>query len=252
LSAIGGPIALSVGSKSLDKLIHLTALVPKQSPLALPPSPSPGLPNRKSFSFAAGSSALGISLPTPGEALDDSGQVAELERALRTVSTATGRVDSNTTALSKKYLIMRSRLPRKTAADSFSASSSSSGLSLLGGSSSTNKKSVHTLAFGKDTRVKSASRKNLVVDSVFSMPLTDEGDGAAAGVIGTEWTTDGDRPPILEVSLIDCLALCRAMIVHICFTAVQIGKMEEDIFAVDFFHLTPFQAFVIAIAAFDQ
>eukprot|EP01034_Spumella_vulgaris_P027553 gene27553-34288_t len=137
---IGAPIALTVGSKGLDKLIHLTALVPKQSvPSAVssvsgapPPAPpvtsvvqaqaSPTIANRLSFSFPTSAASVGV---------------------VNTQSAVSSETQNATT----------------TAAN--------------GGGS-----------------------------------VQDE--------------------------------------------AQQIGKMEEDIFAVDFYHLTPFQAFTIAIAAFDQ
>jgi hypothetical protein len=70
---------------------------------------------------------------------------------------------------------------------------------------------IHSVEFGKYSRVKSPSRKNLVIDSVYD----------SGGSLATEWGSglgNNDKPPML-----------------------QIGKIEEDLFAIDFYEITPFQ-----------
>lgn len=75
---------------------------------------------------------------------------------------------------------------------------------------------VHAVSFGKWSRVKGASRKNIVLECVRS--------------VRNEWDSDNDKKPPL----------------------LQMGKVEDDSFVVDFMHVTPLQAFAMALVIFDN
>mmetsp|Transcript_9469 Transcript_9469/g.14263 ORF Transcript_9469/g.14263 Transcript_9469/m.14263 type:complete len:426 (-) Transcript_9469:229-1506(-) len=79
---------------------------------------------------------------------------------------------------------------------------------------------VYTMSFGGG-RVRNPSRKNIVIDRV---------EPTAQDPQGNDWTLSVvNGPPVF-----------------------QLGKMDEDLFSLDFTDLSPFQAFCIALTAFDQ
>ncbi len=88
--------------------------------------------------------------------------VTELESALRAMGDPKA-------AENPRFVYLRSRLPRKVA-------------------SMGSKKGLHALAFGKESRVRSASRKNLVVDM--------------SGAESADWlAAHNSHPPVLEVGI---------------------------------------------------
>lgn len=150
----GGPIAVSVQRRGMEKLLYLTAALHKD-----------------------------------GSSTSSEVELSTLEATLRSPDLSSIQ--------SQNLCVLRSKLPRKV-----SVGSPASGTTVL------------TIAFGRDTRVRAASRKNLAMDNV---------------VASNDWAPESEHPPVLTV-----------------------GKMAEDQFAVDFYGIKPFQAFTIALAAFDR
>jgi len=172
-SGFSESVAIAVSSRGSDKLIQVTAVVPR------PCSAEEALKNIEEN-------------PNKNINVNNNDLQGELEAILR--SNNQSLIDCS------KYLLLRSKLPRKILTQN-------------------GKKGVHAVEFGKFSRVKEPSRKNMVIDSVFD----------SGGTFATEWLSNADKPPIL-----------------------QIGKIDEDCFSLDFYSLSPFQAFAIALAAFDQ
>lgn len=210
----GAAIAIAVNSKGMDKLIHLTAVMAKS------PSNNTG---------GAATAAVGGSSSFNFDSVDDGQQlVTELEGVLKNIQAAGVSATSVLDEAAAKYVVMKSKLPRKVTSDA------------------NGKKGIHTMAFSKESRVKSASRKNLVVDSIYyestesssSSSSSGSGGGGAGGaasagavssnagggasgasagtaagggvavtggLIRSEWGIESDRIPMLQVGSFPCL-----------------------------------------------
>jgi hypothetical protein len=177
-----GKIAVQLKSKGLDKLIHLQALLEPSintSNNGLEDDQIESLLSNLSFSF--------------NESLRSQKEITKSNSNLNsTISNKNEYVDSFPSHL----LHLRSKQPRKVISRG---------------------KNMYSVSFSKEGRVRSPSRKNLVIDIVNNNDITNE------------WLDETDLPPIL-----------------------QLGKMSEDTFALDFWKISPFQAFTMALAAFDQ
>ena len=146
------------------------------------------------------------------ESGDDSQLVSELEGVLKNIQAAGVSGTAVLDEAASKYVVMKSKLPRKVTSDT------------------NGKKGIHTMAFSKESRVKSASRKNLVVDSIYyesgegssgagsggasasSNNVTGSGGASnggsssvTGGLIRSEWGAESDRIPMLQVR--DCFDL---------------------------------------------
>lgn len=246
-------IAVCVSCKGMDKLIHLSGLAVK----ATSSSELPRKASAESVETAADSAnprKLSISTNSTN---NSSGQISE-QVLLDQLDALQRQEFSPQDAESLGLLHIASKLPRKVPA--------------AGG------KTMHSVAFGRESRVRAASRKNLVIESV-AVGLK----GQAAEASCVEWGADANKLPLLQVSTM-CSAYFRD-----CYDTnstfsylvllLQMGKLEEGIFSLDFHELSPFQvsslegvclytcnnrvlintiphqflqAFTIALAAFDQ
>lgn len=151
-----GPIAVSVQRRGLEKLLYLTAALPR-------------------FDSAK---------PAAAAPAQFSEQV--LEEAVRSLDAE---------SLQERGLVLlRARPPRRIPTAPHSSATSSSSGAAGGGL---------VVAFGKETRTKTVSRKNVVMDLAQTR----------------DWTADGaERLPV-----------------------IQVGKVADDHFAVDFYGLSPLQ-----------
>lgn len=178
----GPPIAISVHSRGMDKLIHMKS----------------------------------IALPGFEEDVTDSTLLTALETLITPASSTMSTVDKNRSSPTKResksvasasaqhispdWLVLRSQLPHRE------------------------KKGTFSVNFSKNTRprVRAASRKNVVVECV-------SGAGVSHAAV-VEWvSSESSEPPLF-----------------------QLGKISEDVFALDFHTLSLFQAFSLALTAFDQ
>lgn len=185
----GGPIAIVINSRGMEKLIHVTAVLPLSSRMANTEisSGTASPTGHSSNSIAASLISLVSEDHTPSNSYN--ALLMEMETVVKNPALST---PSNIHRLQ----VLRSKLPRKL----YSSGNSSA----ISGA-----RPLHGVAFGKESRVKAPSRKNVVLDTLFD---------AEKGAFKTEWAPDSDRVP-----------------------AVQIGKMDEDLFAVDFHSIGPFQ-----------
>jgi hypothetical protein len=133
------------------------------------------------------------------------------------------------------YLVLRSKIPRKLSESESNVGNNNNSIPEKGLSSSsgsvgsaptlTNAQSQFGVSFGKHSRIRYPSRKNLVADIWIDFQHSHK-----RVTVNNEWSTESmESIPLL-----------------------QVGKIEEDRFAVDFHTLSPFQAFAIAMAIFDQ
>eukprot|EP01039_Chlorochromonas_danica_P002063 gene2063-2251_t len=184
---LGAPIGVSVERRGMEKLLHLTVAFQKAP-----------IPSTQSTGGSGGSSSSGgaVSTSTNEVSLGDPSTTTTELLLLPSVLENMVR-NPDPVILAKHHLcVLRSQWPRK---------------------GSTNV----TVAFGKESRVKEASRKNVALDVVYSA------DGSLSQ--DNDWSSTANRLPVL-----------------------QMGKMAEDHFAVDFYGMSPFQAFAIAMSAFDR
>jgi len=215
------PIAISIHANGMDKLIHIEAVIP---------APERTLNSNSSKN------------------IDDS----DLLRALSALSSPqiapdfdagiTPCASSHSPSPHSHFHLLRSQRPR----------------TLQSGSR------VHLVAFSKHARVQAPSRKNLVVTFV-------NGGTRDTGDIFTEESThigNPTRPPALQV----CIEFLKTFFLmvpiyflfysHLLFLTnfplslfnpsfSQLGKLTDDEFALDFWGISPLQAFAIAVGAFD-
>jgi hypothetical protein len=205
-----GPVGIAVQTKGQEKIIQLT--------IAFQKNQSPSVNEESLYELEQlVRNPLGFSNGNSNSSASASAQAKSPE------------------ALQLPYVVLRSKIPRKLS-DSESSTgtgginvpekgmSSSSGTA-GSASTSSNSQSQFGVSFGKHSRIRYPSRKNLVADV-----WIDFQNSQKRVAVNNEWSTESmESIPLL-----------------------QVGKIEEDRFAVDFHTLSPFQAFTIAMAIFDQ
>jgi hypothetical protein len=129
----GRGIAVSVLSKSIDKLIHITALLPR-------------LPKGQEGTDAIDSAAVDAWLDS-----DDALLLEMLQSAVSKKAITAGSPGGNAVS-PQSMTVLRSRPPRRV------------GGAPVQSVSSTKNKHMHTLAFSHDCRVRAPSRKNIVIE----------------------------------------------------------------------------------------
>jgi hypothetical protein len=173
-----GAIALALSSTGMDKLIQLSGVSARK------PAPAT-IPTSRNASSAALDSSAGTdegngsgtpsthSRATYTPAFTESQLLEKLDALVR-------KETAPSDFISNSMLLLRSRLPRKVP--------------------STGGKTTYALPFGDVTRVRTTSRKNLVVDVVTASSSAEEVEQAA------EWTEDRSKPALLQVN---CLVPLR-------------------------------------------
>lgn len=163
-----GGIAFSMSStQSMEKLIHFTGVAVRSAG------------NTNSADAGGGTEAGSTSTVGANNLVESSSAVEEggskswhSEQALvERLNSLLNKELTQQHADAQALTLLRSKMPRKVPS--------------AGG------KTLHTVAFSKDSRVRAASRKNLVVDTVAA---------SDALATATEWTTESAVPPLLQVS----------------------------------------------------
>lgn len=168
-----GGIAFSMNCQGMDKLIHFSGVAARSSNTT--PSTLLKLPSQADFTASSFTADTADAAPTAEESARNVPQLnsnPQGEQALVDKLEALAKKElSQEEAEAQALTLLRSKQPRK--------------MPSAGG------KTLHTVAFSKESRVKAASRKNLVVDTVAA--------GSAALAQAAEWTTESSVPPILQV-----------------------------------------------------
>ena len=159
-------IAVCVNCKGMDKLIHLSGLAAR-STSTTPLSRKASLTGeQQSQSDTDTDNGSKLSVSTLLAPLGEQSMLEHLEAMHRDELSLQ---DSEQLGLVQ----LRSKLPRK--------------IPTAGG------KTMHSVAFGRESRVRAASRKNLVIECVTSQ-------GQAAEASSVEWASDANKLPLLQVS----------------------------------------------------
>jgi hypothetical protein len=175
-SQLSGPIVCAMRSKGMDKLIHVAAVASASAELeegAL-----------QSLLESINTAASLASQTGAGGSTGSSGGMGSSGSRIGTASSAAA-VPAGAVPLPPLppgCIRLHSKLPRRVAEG---------------------RKGLHSVAFGKASRVRAPSRKNIVIDRVL-----DE------GTANNEWLDDSNRPPIFQVgtSISGPLLLVRAII----------------------------------------
>jgi len=252
-AAVAGLMAESSDVPADEGLADLVAAPPP--PPAVPAVPTAAVPSPAVLSLTVPPPAATV-VDSRNDDNDPSDKINPISSPGTTVASESALVAALNSVVQKqasevdncaKYTLLHSKLPRKLPASSATGVGASGGVGGGGGSGSGTGSGrrlgsgglgsggggggtgMHMLAFGKDSRVREPSRKNLVIASMQQAKDAEQAAYATGLHTSAQWVPEPDRPGLLEI-----------------------GKLDEAHFAVDFYDLTPFQAFCVALAAFDQ
>lgn len=238
---LGPPIIVSVSSRGIDKLIHIRAAaftVPEGDMRDMRGAREAFEGTPDSVLFRAWDDRHGQIAPTKDVRGEGGGEGGG--EALRKSAEARSGVGM------ENAVWLQSQYPRKQRKDGGTSSSLSPLLSLSADAAAASPP-LHTVAFGRSfsCRVRAPSRKNIVLEGSVGRGTV---DGCA---LGNGWAGGGGGDPLPRASHLGAgVAAVRAEAEP---TPIwQFGKMADDSFAIDFHTITPFQAFVLALATFDQ
>lgn len=202
----GGPVGIAVQTKGQEKLIQLTIAIVKPPARAL---------------IASGSQ----------ESL-----LSELEQLVKNpigfTATVPSTVENSASAAtaapagSPPYLVLRSKLPRKLSESGEPSATSSNGAgeraapAVLNGGAATASSSQFGVTFGKASRIRYASRKNLAADIWIDFQSNQK-----RVAVKTDWSTDQcESLPLLQVRLHVVLCFCYDCFDDSCILRMLMGE----------------------------